>query len=545
MRDVFLTIKSFLSRVTAFLRYRQATRDMNERYPDATKEEVEREDVCIVCRDDMVAWQDNIANAQRIGANQPPGRTARPVDQSSRPKKLPCGHVLHFGCLRNWLERQQSCPTCRQSVLNRSPEHAVRPAGQPAGDVALAGGPRLPQQQQNAPRYGHNNPAPAPAPQNRNGPRFFNLGPVRIGFGVGPANMLLNNNPINPLLNPPNPMAPTNHANPANPIQANIAQLEQQIMQEIHNLRLGEAQLQLVRQLQDELARLRQLHLDNAAQRLPHLHGQLQDHQPTSQIPPIPQLPPRPQQAQHMVPQHGQMPMNAGDPNLPPGMTLPPGYTLLPLQRANPVANPTPSITVRDGPGAPPINLNPSWGASAPTPNIPPGLWPRSRSAENAPRPASVPNTSTTQISSGASQMPTVEALRARRRFEAHVPIEPNSAHNQPHAHLEPIVATAPPTIPSALQTGPQHDETLSQPLHQPPQPTTNVLPPNFLPSPPIPVPDWSSNDARPSKPSEPTEPTATSESSGSTAAASAGPSREAKGKAKAVTVEDIAEDVD
>ena len=27
------------------------------------------------------------------------------------PKKLPCGHIFHFQCLRSWLERQQSCPT--------------------------------------------------------------------------------------------------------------------------------------------------------------------------------------------------------------------------------------------------------------------------------------------------------------------------------------------------------------------------------------------------------------------------------------------------
>lgn len=46
------------------------------------------------------------------------GRAAGTQDQRSRPKKLPCGHVLHFACLRSWLERQQRCPTCRRTVLD-------------------------------------------------------------------------------------------------------------------------------------------------------------------------------------------------------------------------------------------------------------------------------------------------------------------------------------------------------------------------------------------------------------------------------------------
>ena len=45
-------------------RYRQATRDMNARYPDATSEEVAREDVCIICREEMRLWrQPNVQEA--------------------------------------------------------------------------------------------------------------------------------------------------------------------------------------------------------------------------------------------------------------------------------------------------------------------------------------------------------------------------------------------------------------------------------------------------------------------------------------------------
>lgn len=34
----------------------------------------------------------------------------------SAAKKLPCGHFFHVHCLRSWLERQQTCPTCRAPV---------------------------------------------------------------------------------------------------------------------------------------------------------------------------------------------------------------------------------------------------------------------------------------------------------------------------------------------------------------------------------------------------------------------------------------------
>nr|CAG8520667.1 3073_t:CDS:10 [Entrophospora candida]CAG8530555.1 15547_t:CDS:10 [Entrophospora candida] len=81
--DVYVTMRSFLQKCGDLIRYRRATRNMNERYPNATVEELERlsDKTCDV------------------------------------PKKLPCGHIFHFHCLRSWLERQQSCPTCRRPVL--------------------------------------------------------------------------------------------------------------------------------------------------------------------------------------------------------------------------------------------------------------------------------------------------------------------------------------------------------------------------------------------------------------------------------------------
>ncbi|PWW71614.1 hypothetical protein C7212DRAFT_303172 [Tuber magnatum] len=110
IRDVYLTLRSFITRIRDFIRYRRATAHMNSRYPDASAEEVEREGVCIICREEMRAWM--------TGTENDGGRTTGVRDQRSRPKRLPCGHVLHFSCLRSWLERQQRCPTCRRPVLD-------------------------------------------------------------------------------------------------------------------------------------------------------------------------------------------------------------------------------------------------------------------------------------------------------------------------------------------------------------------------------------------------------------------------------------------
>jgi E3 ubiquitin-protein ligase synoviolin len=91
IRDIYWTFRNFQARVRAFLRFRQISSNMENRFPTATEEDLERSDhMCIVCREDM--------NADMM------------------PKKLPCGHCFHTDCLKSWLERQQNCPICRSAI---------------------------------------------------------------------------------------------------------------------------------------------------------------------------------------------------------------------------------------------------------------------------------------------------------------------------------------------------------------------------------------------------------------------------------------------
>ena len=388
IRDVALTIRSFYKRITDFLRYRHATRDMNEKYPDATSAEIGSGDVCIICREQMRAWQAPVAqgtaNAEGVA---PAGSRPVAVDERLRPKKLPCGHILHFSCLRSWLERQQNCPTCRQPVLTSTSEvPSVNPRAFDRQAQA--------QGQMNAGENGGQIQAPG-AGANRI--RIFNLGPFRLGFGAGQdiqgLAQQLNNQPVQQPQQPHELQAnrivqqvglgmrfgrhPVNvthqqmgsSGDPQSvPIQ--LQSIEQQLMHDINELRLQADELTLVRALQGELARLRIARsYPSTAQTGSVPHGSQSRHLVPSWTPvPAVALPPGPA-IQTFSANGVQARLDAGRPDLPPGLTLPDGWTMLPLQRIAtnlPMAGPSSTS---------PLNSS-TWshsntGAAAPSDTIP------------------------------------------------------------------------------------------------------------------------------------------------------------------------------
>ena len=98
-----MTVRSFIQRVRDLIRYREATANMQERYPTATSQDLAATDsTCIVCREEMIS-PDSVEDITTYNIPE-------------TPKKLPCGHMFHFRCLRGWLERQQACPTWYFSI---------------------------------------------------------------------------------------------------------------------------------------------------------------------------------------------------------------------------------------------------------------------------------------------------------------------------------------------------------------------------------------------------------------------------------------------
>ncbi|CCJ30987.1 unnamed protein product, partial [Pneumocystis jirovecii] len=102
IRDVYITLKSFLAKCRDLIRYKRVTNNMNQRFVDATLEEITatEDKTCIICREEMVH-----------SSEKDPNENNKSQHINNTPKKLPCNHILHFNCLKSWLERQQSCPT--------------------------------------------------------------------------------------------------------------------------------------------------------------------------------------------------------------------------------------------------------------------------------------------------------------------------------------------------------------------------------------------------------------------------------------------------
>ncbi|GAC73783.1 E3 ubiquitin ligase [Moesziomyces antarcticus T-34] len=121
IHDLYSAGRSCTTKVKALFRYRQALKKMETKYPNASAADLQATDgTCIICREDMVAAEASEAT--------PPNSPAAVTNVT--PKKLSCGHIFHFRCLRSWLERQQSCPTCRRMILDDEPEPAASPAQQ-------------------------------------------------------------------------------------------------------------------------------------------------------------------------------------------------------------------------------------------------------------------------------------------------------------------------------------------------------------------------------------------------------------------------------
>ncbi|PAA81889.1 hypothetical protein BOX15_Mlig032555g1 [Macrostomum lignano] len=121
IRPAYTAFRSFKLALSDMVLSRRAIRIMQQRYPDATAEDLSSSDnVCIICREEMLP--------------------------DTGCKKLPCGHMFHSNCLRSWFQRQQTCPTCRMDVLrdNQQQQQQQQQQQPPAAAAAAAAAPSAP-----------------------------------------------------------------------------------------------------------------------------------------------------------------------------------------------------------------------------------------------------------------------------------------------------------------------------------------------------------------------------------------------------------------
>ncbi|ODA76776.1 hypothetical protein RJ55_08047 [Drechmeria coniospora] len=357
MRDLFMTSRDFIKRLNALLRYRRAIQEMN-RYPDATAEDLAPENTCIICREEMRPWDaaNNSTTIDRV-----------------RPKKLPCGHILHLGCLKSWLERQQVCPTCRSPV---TADRGQAPENRGGNLRILAGG--APQPRGEHPPE-NNNQAPAAQGRQNDGvqrpqaeaqPRVFNLGPIRLGFAANGQQVRdlaqqfglpqLAGNAAAPPTSTTTSDQPT-LADNLQSINSLIQQSEQMVQVETQRLQLAQQELQVTHLLMAELQRLQQrrqqsqdslqtaqLHQPlapfrtNAFPQPPRVSTASSNHPQYTSYPMFSGVPPQlgsPPMARFGVSPASTVAIPADSPDLPDGVTLPPGWSLMPLQRLDGAPN--------------------------------------------------------------------------------------------------------------------------------------------------------------------------------------------------------------
>ncbi|OWB84414.1 hypothetical protein B5S33_g3059 [[Candida] boidinii] len=151
--DLYVASSRLITQLKDIYFYFKAKRQLDNCLEQVTDEDLERDDVCIICRDDM-------SLDETVGKNH-----------RTYPKKLHCGHIIHFGCLKSWLERSHCCPTCRADVFksdtnrfNANEEDAPqdRPLEQADQEV------NLDEQQQQNPEGNVQNDQPDIIPTNNN-----------------------------------------------------------------------------------------------------------------------------------------------------------------------------------------------------------------------------------------------------------------------------------------------------------------------------------------------------------------------------------------
>lgn len=118
LQGTYSSVKQVYTEVTQLLLFIESSKRMDTQLRNATQQDLDAVDVlCIICREDMCCAEQYLALHQK------------PLPPRKNPKKLWCNHILHLGCLKEWLERSDSCPLCRNKVFERPVETPPQPTG--------------------------------------------------------------------------------------------------------------------------------------------------------------------------------------------------------------------------------------------------------------------------------------------------------------------------------------------------------------------------------------------------------------------------------
>lgn len=131
LQGTYMSLKQTYKEMSQLFAFIESSKKLDSQLSNATKEELEASDnLCIICREDMHSLDDY----ERIHHKK--------LSARRYPKKLKCGHILHMGCLKDWLERSEICPLCRRKVFTEQQgqgegQGEPQEQGERQGDVEL------------------------------------------------------------------------------------------------------------------------------------------------------------------------------------------------------------------------------------------------------------------------------------------------------------------------------------------------------------------------------------------------------------------------
>lgn len=127
LQGTYFSIVQTYTEVTHLFSFIELSKRFDSQLPTATQDELDQTDnLCIICREDMYSIQ---KYEEQFG---------KPLNSRKAAKKLRCGHILHMGCLKEWLERSDSCPLCRSKVFDDSARLPTAPTQQAANRNIIA-----------------------------------------------------------------------------------------------------------------------------------------------------------------------------------------------------------------------------------------------------------------------------------------------------------------------------------------------------------------------------------------------------------------------
>lgn len=106
LKDVVWDILALYQSGTSLWKIWRNNKQLDDTLVTVTVEQLQNsandDNICIICMDELI--------------HSPNQQTWK--NKNKKPKRLPCGHILHLSCLKNWMERSQTCPICRLPVFD-------------------------------------------------------------------------------------------------------------------------------------------------------------------------------------------------------------------------------------------------------------------------------------------------------------------------------------------------------------------------------------------------------------------------------------------